>query len=171
MMETWKSVKGFEGLYEVSNYGRVKSLNYHRTGEAQILKPGRTNGGYMNVVLTKDKIRYSKRVHRLVADAFLPNPNNYTELNHKDENPANNRLYNLEWCSREYNINYGSRNKKVSEKMSKKIIQYTMDGEIVKVWKSQKEVEKTLGWSQGTISLAVNKKIPSFHGFLWEFAA
>ena len=116
-MEVWKDIIGYEGLYQVSNWGRVKSLNYKRTGKERLLNPKPNNKGYMRVTLYKNKIRTKHFVHRLVAQTFIPNPNNYPEVNHKDENPNNNHLDNLEWCDRKYNINYGTRRKRQSEKM------------------------------------------------------
>lgn len=103
--EIWKTIKGHPN-HEVSNYGRVRSLNYHGTGRTQMLSILNGKTGYKFVILDK-KTCY---VHRLVAEAFIPNPDNLPQINHKDENKANNSVENLEWCSEKYNINYGSRN-------------------------------------------------------------
>ena len=116
MKEEWKEIDGFP-KYMVSNLGRIKSLNYNRTGKEQILmqkKAGR-NKNYFNIILFQNGKSKTLKVHRLVAQAFIPNPNNYPCVNHKDENPSNNCVSNLEWCTYEYNNNYGTRNKKVSE--------------------------------------------------------
>ena len=110
--EIWKDVVGYEGLYQVSNKGRVKSNNYHKTGEEQLLAITFTN--YYRCSLYKNK-QHCQLVHRLVAEAFLPNPNHYPCVNHKDENPHNNCIENLEWCTAQYNCNYGSHNDNLSK--------------------------------------------------------
>ena len=104
-MEEWRDIQGYEGLYMVSNLGRVKSLNYHRTGKERIMKPSDNGHGYLFVVLCKDGKDKNCRINRLVAQAFLPNPDNLPEVNHKDENKYNNCVENLEWCDRSYNVN------------------------------------------------------------------
>ena len=118
-MEIWKDIEGFEGSYQVSNFGNVKSLpklvyvsnpkftGYRQTKE-RLLKSGKTKMGYKLVILRKDNKSKSVYVHRLVAKAFIPNPNNLPEVNHKDENPLNNDVNNLEWCTHSYNGNYGT---------------------------------------------------------------
>lgn len=114
-MEIWRDIKGFEGLYQVSNLGRVKSLpkytysrGYPQLRKEKILRPGYTgkNRCYATVVLNDGK---GYKVHRLVAQAFIPNPDNLPQVNHKDENPFNNCADNLEWCTNQYNVNYSAR--------------------------------------------------------------
>lgn len=114
-MEIWKDIKGYEGIYQVSNMGRIKSLNYRRTGKEGILNPTYDKDGYLLVYLYKNKKMKCCKVHRLVAIEFLPNPNNLPEVNHIDENKENNTVYNLEWCTSKYNINYGTRTEKCSK--------------------------------------------------------
>ena len=111
IIEQWKPVKGFEGLYEISNLGRVKSLKY---GKERIMKPGKNGNGYFQVALRRDGKEKRLLVHRLVAEAFIPNPEGFNQINHKDEVKINNCVENIEWASRSYNINFGSRNEKVS---------------------------------------------------------
>ena len=120
MDEVWKDIEGYEGLYQVSNTGQVRSLNYLHTGEVKPLKQGTDGNGYKRVSLYKDGKSKTCRVHRLVAMAFILNPNNYKEVNHKDENPSNNNVNNLEWCTNEYNVNYGTRTKRASESLKGK---------------------------------------------------
>lgn len=103
--EIWKDIEGYEGLYQVSNKGRVKSFH---SGEGKIMKPGTHPLGYKSVTLFKDKKGKVAKVHRLVAQAFIPNPENLPVINHKDENPSNNNVENLEWCTQKYNLNYGT---------------------------------------------------------------
>ena len=114
MKEDWKDIKDYESLYQVSNLGRVKSLRNNKSKKEKILKPG-NNRGYLYVPLYKEGKRKIYAIHRLVSEAFIENPNNFPCVNHKDENPSNNCVENLEWCSREYNNNYGTRNQRVSE--------------------------------------------------------
>ena len=124
-MEEWKSIPGYEGLYEVSSYGRVKSLeiSYIRKNgimdqkSEMILSPKNNGTGYFTVCLYKNKIHKYYLIHRLVAEAFLPNPDNLPEVNHKDEDKSNNRVDNLEWCDRKYNLNYKGVLKRRSQRM------------------------------------------------------
>lgn len=115
MEEIWKDIKGYEGLYQVSNLGRVKSLDYRHKGTSKVMSPGKQKNGYLNVGLWSGRKKETKYVHRLVAEAFVPNPNNWPEVNHKDECLTNNVASNLEWCTSEYNANYGTRNQRMSK--------------------------------------------------------
>ena len=122
--EVWKDIPNFGGRYMVSNLGRVKSMKYRHHNKIEMLSQ-ESQSKYKRVALySKDDKRKWYRVHRLVAQCFIPNPNNYKEINHKDENPSNNCVNNLEWCDRSYNINYGNRNKKVALKKNKSILQF-----------------------------------------------
>lgn len=107
-MEIWKDICGFEGLYKISSYGRIKSLHYYGGNRVKILKPVKDSDGYLTIGIWKDKKRYSKKMHRLVAEAFIPNPENFPQINHKDEDRENNHVENLEWCTNKYNVNYGN---------------------------------------------------------------
>ena len=131
--EIWKDIKDYKGIYQVSNLGRVRSLDKLCNGSNQygdkftlikkgkILKPKIRKNGYLEVTLVHNKKAKSCLIHRLVANAFIENDNDYKYINHKDENKQNNRVDNLEWCTQSYNINFGSRNKKVSDKLKNKI--------------------------------------------------
>ena len=107
MQEIWKDISGFEGFYEISSYGRVRSVK-----SGKILSTSKCGGcrGYLSVCLSKNGKRYGKLVHRLVAEAFIPAIEGLSEVNHKDEDKTNNRVYNLEFCDHKYNMNYGTRN-------------------------------------------------------------
>lgn len=119
--EQWRTIEGYEGLYEVSNMGRVRSLDridkLGRLKPGRILSPSIDKKGYCKITLFREGVRYYYGVHRLVAQAFLPNPEGLPIINHKDENPSNNRVDNLEWCTYEYNINYGTRNERAAKNM------------------------------------------------------
>lgn len=129
LIEEWRDVVGFEGLYQVSNLGRVKGLDRlvdtninnvdKRISKGKLLKPQFNNKGYKRVNLCKNGTFKSVFVHRLVAEAFIPNPNNYPVVNHKDENKQNNCVENLEWCTQKYNMNWNGVMKKVGLKLRK----------------------------------------------------
>lgn len=115
-MEIWKDIQGYDGLYQVSNIGRVKSLNYSRTGKEKILKPCKANG-YLQVYLYKEGKSKMYKIHRLVAMAFIPNPDNLPCVNHIDEDKSNNCEDNLEWCTVAYNNTYGTRIQRQAESL------------------------------------------------------
>ena len=126
MKEIWKDIKGYEGLYQVSSFGRVKSFDsidkLGRIRKGRILKGGKITHGYLKVKLYKNGIASHHRIHRLVAQAFIPNPENKSEVNHIDEDKTNNMLSNLEWVTRNENNNHGTRNERASKTMSIPII-------------------------------------------------
>ena len=160
--EIWCPIKGYEGLYEVSDQGRVKSIGY---GDDRILKSVIDKGGYLKVCLCKNGEREWCRIHRLVAKTFIPNPDNLPEVNHKDEDKENNYVQNLEWCDRKYNCNYGTRNQRIS----KLVLQFTKDGEFVREWKSSSEIEMNLGYAHQNISSCCTGKLKSAYNFIWKF--
>lgn len=116
MEEVWKDIKGYEGKYQVSNLGRIKSLSYRNTGISKILVP-KINKGYYEIGLYLNGIRKMFFVHRLVALTFIPNPNNLPQINHIDEDKTNNCVDNLEWCTQAYNNIYGTRLERVSSSL------------------------------------------------------
>ena len=154
--EIWKDVEGFEGFYKVSNRGNVYSIvRKDSRGQKRggfTLKPTHARG-YPQVNLYKDGERKHKLVHRLVAGAFIPNPNNFPEVNHIDEVKDNNDVRNLEWCTGEYNNNYGTRTERVVKKTSKKVRAVNVKtGEVFR-FKSTAEAQRK-GYNSGNISLA-----------------
>lgn len=148
MIEEWKDIKGYEGLYQVSNLGRVMSF---KTSNPKLLKPTKHYSGYLHIKLSK---KYFS-MHRLVALHFLDNPNNYEDVNHIDEDKTNNMVSNLEWCSTKYNVNYGTRTQRQIQTMSIPIIA-TKDG-IHREFKSTKECAKTLELIPTNITQALKK--------------
>ena len=179
MNEIFREIAGYEGLYEVSNLGNVRSLNYNHTGQTRILKSGKHKLGYLLVVLCKDGEMKTHKVHRLVATAFIENPYNLPEVNHIDENKTNNRVENLEWCHHKYNMTYGTRTERSvkarinNPKFSKKPIQLTLDYIFVKEWESTKECGRN-GFNQGNVSMCCLNKYGLqgnvYKGFRWMYA-
>ena len=166
MKEIWKDIKDYEGLYMVSNWGRVKSIKF---GKERILKPVTNSSGYLSVKLCKDGKVKAFTVHRLVAEAFLPNPDNLPCVNHKDENKQNNNVSNLEWCNCKYNINYGTGIERRSKKKSKPVLQYTLDGEFVREWESATQAEKEGGFNNGHIIAVCGGKRNNHKGYIWRY--
>lgn len=172
-MEVWKDIEGYEGLYQVSSEGRVKSLNYKRTGKERILKPVKNNNEYLRVQLWKNNKGKNHYIHRLVAEAFIPNddPERKTQINHiREFEKTNNCIDNLEFCTSKYNCNYGTRNQRRVNKTSKPTYQYTLDGELIREWSSTAEVQRQLGYNQGNISDCCNGKRKQSYGFIWRYA-
>ena len=166
MEEIWKDIKGYEGKYQVSNYGNVKSLNYHRTGKERLLKPTLQKKGYLYVSLCKPLKKF--KIHRLVAETFIPNPDNLPQVNHKDEDKTNNYVGNLEWCSLLYNINYGNGIIKSCKKRCKKVYQYTMDWVLVREWESIRECGRN-GFNQGNIVSCCKGERKTHKGYRWKY--
>lgn len=172
--EIWKEVEGYEGLYEVSNFGRVRSLGNDKTRKTKILKAGERKDGYLQVGLCKNKKQKIFRVHRIVAQAFIPNPLNLPEVNHKDEDKTNNRVENLEWCSRKYNVNYGTcikrqAEKKVNGKLSKPVISTDKNGN--EEWfPSAREAERLYGFHQQHICACLKGRIKTHAKRKWRYA-
>lgn len=186
--EIWKFIPGYEYLYEVSNLGRVKSLNYRHTGKISILKLHKDKCGYRHVRLTKEEKGKMYLVHRLVAMAFIPNPYMLPEINHKDEIPGNDFVFvnpdgsvnleksNLEWCDRKYNNNYGAHCLKISDKLkgrknswlTKTVLQYTLDGQLVREWSSTRECGRN-GFDQSAVSACCRGIYRQSYNYIWKF--
>ena len=172
-MENWKEIDGYEGLYEVSDLGRVKSF-WH--GKERILKPGKNTCGYLHVSLFKDGKVKQPKIHRLVAEAFIPNPDNLETVNHKDEVKTNNAVSNLEWMSIKDNLNYGTHNKRVSEakinhpSLSKKVQMFDKStGELLATFPSTHEAGRVTGIYHQNISQCCKGKYKSAGGYIWRY--
>lgn len=185
-VEIWKDITGYEGIYQISNYGRVKSLDReihknngvieHRNG--QIMKLLLDKDGYCILGLRiKNKIKKSFRVHRLVAEAFIKNPDNLPEVNHKDENKSNNYVQNLEWCSSQYNNKYGTKSERTqitkiktsSYNCRKPVLQFDLNGNLIKRWESASEAERKLNFSNSCINRCCNHQRNKYLNYKWEF--
>ena len=168
MNEVWKPVKGYEGLYEVSNQGEVKSL---RTN--MILTPVRATVGYMKLSLCRNGEIKNRYIHRIVAQAFIPNPNNLPQVNHKDEDKTNNAVSNLEWCTPKHNMHYGEMGKlrwiKTSNALSKPVIQLK-DGIEIARYPSGAEAARAMGVTNMAISNVLRGKTRTSKGFQWKYA-
>ena len=156
-----KDIKGYEGLYAVTSCGKVWSYR-----NECFLKPKIRPNGYLTVNLWKDGGFKTKRIHRLVAEAYIPNPDNLPQVNHRDENKTNNCLQNLEWCDAKYNNNYGTRNERVSNSNKKPIPQFTLDGELIREWPSALDVGKEV---RTTIWHCLRGEQKSAYGYMWKF--
>ena len=169
--EIWKTIDGYDGLYMVSNYGRIKSFKTYRKHDGERLLTPCNKGGYYQVGLRKDEKRKWIGVHRLVAKAFIPNPNNYPCVNHKDENPLNNHVDNLEWCTVLYNNTYGNRIQKVTSKTGKIVLQYSLDGEFIREYSSISEASRQTKTDASAICHCCKGKY-NYHqtnGYVWKY--
>ena len=151
-VELWKPVPNYEGLYEVSSKGRIRKL----WKNSNKIKSQDTLRGYKKVTLFKNQVGKRFQVHRLVAQTFIPNPLKLPQVNHKDENPSNNNVENLEWCTGLYNMRYGTAIKRQVEKRSKTVIQMDLAGNIINEFPSTQEAASKLGLSQGLIASCCN---------------
>lgn len=173
MTEIWKDIKGYEGLYQVSNIGRVKSLErtvIRKNGRKQtirerILKRSANQDGYLQIDLYDSYGKKRFAVHRLVCEAFHQNPKNKPCVNHIDEDKTNNTASNLEWCTAKENCNHGTRNARIA----KSVGQYTRDGKLIKVWQSAHEAQRLLGYDQSNISAVALGKRKTAYGFVWKY--
>ena len=173
-MEIWKEVEGYEGLYQVSNFGRIKSLKRKTSHISEIiLKQSLDNYGYPIVSLCKNNKKKTKTVHRLVASAFVCNPYNFFFVFHIDENKCNNNASNLEWCDAKYNSNYGTRTDrsvcKLRQNGCKPVIQYDLNRNFIKRWNSLSEIERALGYKKADISYCCLGKYKKSYGYIWKY--
>lgn len=157
MREVWKDVVGYEGIYQVSNKGNVYSVERISTNNrmfgGQTLKPRHQKNGYLNVVLYKNGVRKTKSIHRIIAEAFIPNPNCLPQVNHIDEVKVNNNVENLEWCTSKYNNNHGTRIERVVETQSKKVMAVNAETGEALTFNSINEAGRK-GYNSGNVSLA-----------------
>lgn len=194
MKEVWKDIEGYEGLYQISNLGNVKSLDrtqiqkrgdlyYNKKYKGQIIKSHLTHRGYCAVGVTKHNRHKNFSVHRLVARAFIPNPENKPEVNHIDGNKQNNRVDNLEWNTSSENLKHAYNNKlktctkkhrevakyQCKKNFSKKILQYNLNGEFLKEWDSITEASNFYNIPISGISQCCQGITKSAHKYIWRY--
>lgn len=179
MKEIWKDVKGYGGLYKISTFGNIITKRIW-TGKMYIekerkLKPTIARNGYLRITLTKDgKAKYIN-IHRLVAETFLSNPNNYPCVNHIDGNKLNNNLENLEWCSYSHNSKEAFRlglhktKKGKNSPRSKKVLQYNLKGEFIKEWEYMTKITEELGYDYTNISKCCKGIYKKSKGYIWKY--
>lgn len=155
--EIWKPVVGYEGLYMVSNFGRVYSCKYKKLMK---LHDNGSGKGYKYIWGCRNGVKEKLYVHIMVAQAFIDNPNNLPEVNHKDENPHNNFVDNLEWCTHRYNSAYSN---------NVKVLMYTLDWVFEREWNSLKEIEDELGIPYQNVSANCRGKYESTHGHIFRY--
>ena len=153
MEEIWKDKKGYEGHYQVSNWGRVKSIKF---GKEKILKLIKDKDGYLQVTLCKNNIKKVYKVHRLVAEAFIDNTDNLPQVNHKDENKLNN------------NVRYGTGIERRSKKRSKPVLQYDLEGNFIKEWVSINECVRN-GYNQGNVAACCRGERKYHKDCIWRY--
>ena len=182
MIEEWRPVIGYEDLYEVSSLGRIKSADRYvkciingivtkSISKGRILRQRKNRCGYSMVYLCNGKGGEKNcTVHRLVAEAFLPNPEGLPQVNHKDENKTNNAVWNLEWCDVRYNMNYGTRNERISKSRQKRVKMITLNGDIIKEFNSILEAANFVGGHYSHISDCLKGRRKKAYSYKWEYA-
>jgi hypothetical protein len=179
--ENWRDIQGYEGLYQVSNLGRVKSLDrvihykadehysvsFDKQVKGKIIRQCCSNG-YMILDLCKNGKIKNKTVHRLVATTFIENPNNHPVINHKDKCRSNNRVDNLEWCTQKYNNEYSNTQEKASSSRKMSIWQFDKSFNFIKEYESAADAERELGYSHISISECCRGEAKSYKGYIWK---
>lgn len=181
-MEHWKTIEGTDGKYSVSSLGRVRRNEHYtevKPNNSVVYYKERLLKGYLDqegyvvyyIQMANGKAA-TKKSHRLVAEAFIPNPDNLPCVNHKDENRSNNSIENLEWCTTEYNNNYGTRKEKLRKTSGIRVAQYTTDGKLIKIWNSMQEASESFG-CKTTVSIRRvckgAKGRNTYRGFVWKY--
>lgn len=177
MNEIFKDIPGYEGKYQISNYGNVLSLNYNHTGKPKVLTPINHHGGYQIIHLGKSKIRM---IHTLVAEVFIPNPHEKKFVNHIDGNKKNNNVKNLEWVTFQENISHAiktglrdpHKNNHPKGKHvinSRHILQYSKSGKLIKEWECISDAARYIGCNPCMITNNASGRTQSAHGYIWKY--
>lgn len=186
MNEVWKDIPGYEGLYQVSNLGNIKSLNAYNHNIEMMLNCPVHHSGYRIVILKVNNVKKTFNVHKLVAETFISNKTNFKyydekdklkyienldklQVNHKDENKTNNNVSNLEWCTPKYNSNYGTRINRIIQNESKQVNQYDLQGNFIKTWNSISDIYRELGINSSNIIMCCKGKYSYSHGYIWKY--
>ena len=182
-IEIWKDIKDYEGLFQVSNWGRFKNLNYRNTGKERLKNPSKDVGGYLVINLRKNKETKTCYVHRLIAETFLPNPEGKPCVNHKiegkkgktmnfvffnEDGSVDEERTTLEWATYEENNNYGTRTERAAKARSKKVLQLSLSGDLIREWESTKECGRN-GFNQGAVAACCRGERKQYKGFLWMY--
>lgn len=172
--EEWRDAVGYEGLYKVSNTGKVLSMNYFGAkGRVEQLLPSIDRYGYPQVILSRYGERKTYKIHRLVALAFIPNTNNLPCINHKDENKQNNHVDNLEWCTVKYNNTYKTNRIRAAASESIPILQFTKDGQFIREFPSAQRASEYIGLNVKTrdshITACCKGKRNFAYGYVWRY--
>lgn len=178
MTEEWRDIKGYEGWYQVSNTGRVRSLDRVVVSKCGVKRfyPGReivpcdAGKTYRNVPLSKGGFHRTPRLCRLVAEAFVPNPHGYNQVNHKDEDKTNDRADNLEWCSPKYNTNYGTGIARRAKTISIPVNQYSLEGRLIAKYESIKDAEAATEADNSHITRCCKGELKKTGGYKWKYA-
>jgi hypothetical protein len=170
MQEIWKDILGYEGLYQISNYGNVRSLHWNHSNQIRLLTPF-DNDGYLRIGFRQQGKLKNHLIHVLVAKAFIPNPNNLPQVNHKDGNKHNNLVSNLEWISNSDNVKHAIRNHLRNSHASKsnpsKVYQYSLDGKLLAIFPSQHDAANKLHLAQANISKAIRRN-KQYANYYWK---
>lgn len=178
MEEVWKDIQGYEGYYQVSNKGNVRSVdrevrcsNSIRFYKGRILSQCEDDHGYYRVLLSKAGKHRSSQVHRLVAEAFIENPNDLPEVNHKDEISKNNCVENLEWCSKKYNLEYGTGRQRSVQMHRKAVIQFDMNGNFIAEYDGVNTAARAIRKPKDAtaITKCCGGKKQTAHGYIWRY--
>lgn len=168
MEEIWKDIEGYEGLYQVSDFGRVKRVNTDR-----ILKGYKITGDYLGVKLCKNNIKSTQKIHRLVAEAFIPNSENKPQVNHIDEDKSNNMVSNLEWMTATENNNHGTRNERAAKTISKSksipIIATNIKTSEFQEFNSTNECARQLGLHTSNITAVLKGRLKQTGGYTFKY--
>lgn len=178
-IEIWKEIPDFPG-YEASSFGRIKSTrrivyvcrktnSYSYEIPERIMTPHIMNSGYYGITLCLNGKHINTIVHRLIAKTFIPNPYDFAEVNHKDENKLNNKVSNLEWCNKQYNKNYGTGNRRSAKKRSTPVVQYSLNGEFIKEYNSIIEASKCVNGDRKGIALCCKGVFSTAQGYIWRY--
>ncbi len=174
--EIWRDILGYEGLYQVSNLGRIKSLKRKcktakgfRNVPEKICSSTLDTYGYPIICLHKNGKKKTKTIHRLVGEAFIENPLNLPQINHIDEDKTNNCVNNLEWCNAKYNNTHGTRNERIKKAQQRAVIQLDMNGNFIKTWNGANEIMRVTGMHQSAITRCCNQKRNYAYGYRWKY--
>lgn len=168
-MEIWKDIEGYEGLYQVSSEGMVKSLNYNRTGKERILKSAKDKYGYLFVKLRKEGTVKYYLIHRLIAIAFIPNPDNKPCIDHINGDKTDNRVENLRWVTHKENMNNPITLNKIGKHLRKSILQFSVDGNFIKTWESIMDVQREYDIDKSAIIRCCKNKQNTSCGYIWQY--